>query len=174
MNRLIVLYTQGRHPKDIVRSYAHEMIHHIQNLEDRLGVITTTNTAEDDHLDGIEREAYEEGNIAFRNWTDSLHEGKVKDPFGLNAFGYEMARLGEEIIADEIKCDSCGWEWEIADGGNDLYICHKCRHDNTPQPLTEGRYDKLTNQLSRLAFELIKDGYNVGRKVVDETFTSRS
>jgi hypothetical protein len=29
----IVLYTEGRHPKDIVRSYAHEMIHHIQNLE---------------------------------------------------------------------------------------------------------------------------------------------
>ena len=25
----IVLYTEGRHPKDIVRSYAHEMIHHI-------------------------------------------------------------------------------------------------------------------------------------------------
>ena len=27
----IVLYTHGRHPKDIARSYAHEMIHHIQN-----------------------------------------------------------------------------------------------------------------------------------------------
>ena len=36
--------------------------------------------------------------------------------------------------------------------------------------LTEGRYDKFTNELSRLAFELIKDGYDVGRKVVDETF----
>jgi hypothetical protein len=168
--QMIVLYTQGRHPKDIVRSYAHEMIHHIQNLEDRLGNIQTTNTAEDDHLDGIEREAYEEGNIAFRNWTDSLQEGKVKDPFGLNAFAYEMARLGEEIIGDEIKCDSCGWEWEITDGGDDLFICHKCGHDNTPHPLTEGRYDKFTNELSRLAFELIKDGYDVGRKVVDETF----
>jgi hypothetical protein len=43
--QMIVLYTQGRHPKDIVRSYAHEMIHHIQNLEDRLGNIHTTNTA---------------------------------------------------------------------------------------------------------------------------------
>jgi hypothetical protein len=70
--QLIVLYTQGRHPKDIVRSYAHEMIHHIQNLEDRLGNITTTDTTEDSHLDNIEREAYEEGNIAFRNWTDSF------------------------------------------------------------------------------------------------------
>ena len=272
--QLIVLYTQGRHPKDIVRSYAHEMIHHIQNIEDRLGNIVTTNTTEDDHLEDIEREAYEEGNIAFRNWTDSLQEGKGgadtswtgadnetitlqdileltkdikivnlpteklapivlnwddnpeeierisqvkistqypilvmvdeqnkiqwildgnhraqkalraktktiptklikpsnlnskarkillgiideanlkgtmtfrnwadslqekknKDPFGLNAFAYELARLGEET-------------------------------------LNEGRYDKFTNELSRLAFELIKDGYDVGRKVVDETFS---
>ena len=40
----IVLYTEGRHPKDVVRSFAHEMIHHIQNLEDRLENISTTNT----------------------------------------------------------------------------------------------------------------------------------
>jgi hypothetical protein len=39
INKSITLYTYGRHPKDIVRSYAHEMIHHIQNLEDRLGDI---------------------------------------------------------------------------------------------------------------------------------------
>ena len=45
--KLIVLYTEGRHPKDIARSFAHEMIHHIQFLEDRLGKHTTTNTTED-------------------------------------------------------------------------------------------------------------------------------
>ncbi len=36
--------------------------------------------------------------------------------------------------------------------------------------LTEGRYDKLTNELSSFAFELMKDGYDVGKKVVDELF----
>ena len=70
--KVIVLYTLGRHPKDILRSFAHEMIHHIQNLEDRLGNIETTDTNADDHLETIEREAYEDGNITFRNWTDSI------------------------------------------------------------------------------------------------------
>ena len=37
--------------------------------------------------------------------------------------------------------------------------------------LTEGRYDKLANQLSSIAFEAIKDGYDVGKKVLDLTFT---
>ena len=40
----IVLYTEGRHPKDVMRSFVHEMIHHKQNLEGRLGRISTTNT----------------------------------------------------------------------------------------------------------------------------------
>jgi hypothetical protein len=133
INKSITLYTYGRHPKDIVRSYAHEMIHHIQNLEDRLGDITTTNTQEDDHLNDIEAEANLKGTMTFRNWTDSLQEKKNKDPFGLNQYARELAQGLEET-------------------------------------LTEGRYDKFTNELSRLAFELIKDGYDVGRKVVDETF----
>jgi len=68
----IVLYTEGRHPKDIVRSYAHEMVHHTQNLEGRLGNIQTTDTTADENLDAIEREAYLEGNMVFRNWTDSI------------------------------------------------------------------------------------------------------
>jgi len=72
----IVLYTEGRHPKDIVRSFSHEMIHHIQNLEGRLGNITTTNTQEDDKLNNIEAEANLKGTMTFRNWTDSLNEVK--------------------------------------------------------------------------------------------------
>lgn len=68
----VVLYTLDRHPKDILRSYAHELIHHHQNLSGTLNHSNTTNTNEDGDLDKIEREAYEQGNIMFRNWEDSL------------------------------------------------------------------------------------------------------
>lgn len=71
----IVLYILGRNPKDVLRSFSHEMIHHIQNIEGRLGNIQTTNTNEDDHLMEIEKEAYLKGNITFRNWEDSLKNG---------------------------------------------------------------------------------------------------
>jgi hypothetical protein len=50
------------------------MIHHIQNLEDRLGNITGTDTREDDHLTDIEREAYTDGNLTFRKWTETINE----------------------------------------------------------------------------------------------------
>ena len=70
--QLIALYTMNRHPKDILRSYAHELIHHHQNLNNTLDHGQTTNTNKDDALDRIEREAYETGNILFRNWEDSI------------------------------------------------------------------------------------------------------
>ena len=164
----IVLYTEGRHPKDIVRSFSHEMIHHIQNLEGRLGDITTTNTQEDDHLNNIEAEANLKGTMTFRNWTDSLNEA---------------------IVGEKIECDNCGWNWNIVDGGDDLFICHKCGHDNSPLDegfnknlgkdpfglnqfareiaegvLNEGRYDTLTNKLSSIAFESFKDIHDRGDK----------
>jgi hypothetical protein len=75
-NFTIILYTEGRHPKDIVRSFSHEMIHHIQNLEDRLGDVSTTNTMEDDNIDKLEQEANLIGTTTFRNWTDGLNESK--------------------------------------------------------------------------------------------------
>jgi hypothetical protein len=68
----ITLFTMNRHPKDVLRSFAHEMIHHEQNLDSRLNNIGTTNTNEGGDLPEIEREAYEKGNMMFRNWEDSI------------------------------------------------------------------------------------------------------
>ena len=71
-DKSITLYTKDRHPKDICRSFTHEMVHHEQNLEGRLNNINTTNTNEDGALPEIEKEAYEKGNIMLRNWEDSI------------------------------------------------------------------------------------------------------
>lgn len=122
-NRVIVLYTMGRHPKDIMRSYAHEMIHHMQNCEGRLGNVSTTDINEDDYLYELEKEANLLGTMTFREYTDSLTES---------------------IVKDRIVCDNCGWNWPIKDGGDDLYICHKCNHDNTPSLNEETESDILS------------------------------
>ena len=79
--QLVALYTMGRHPKDILRSYAHELIHHHQNLSGTLNHSNTTNTNEDGALEKIEREAYEEGNILFRNWEDSIKNSPLNETF---------------------------------------------------------------------------------------------
>ena len=105
----IVIYTEGRHPKDIVRSYAHEMIHHIQFLEDRLGDIPGTDTTSSEHLTKLEKEANLKGTMTFRNWTDTiLNEGKNKDPFGLIAYARELGQLNEKKSEYKIYLDMDG------------------------------------------------------------------
>lgn len=74
----IVLYTKGRHPKDVMRSFSHEMVHHMQNLEGKIQDIHTQNTNEDGNLSKLEEEAYLLGNMLFRNWEDSIKEKYYK------------------------------------------------------------------------------------------------
>lgn len=177
----IVLYTEGRHPKDIVRSYAHEMIHHIQNLEGRLGGITTTNTQEDDYLNKIEAEANLKGTMTFRNWTDSLNEdgkktsdknmddykksnnpsGKVKDPFGLNAYAYELARLNEGVYDSLVtKLTNLTIKKWVADYKADPKIKQSFIDIDIDEKDSKGREIEF-NYVGRLIFDKKVDGYEV-------------
>lgn len=70
-----MLYTQGRHIKDILRSLSHELVHHHQNCRGDFGDDANTNEGyaqNDEHLREMEREAYECGNMIFRDWEDNL------------------------------------------------------------------------------------------------------
>ena len=64
-------------------------------------------------------------------------------------------KLYEKVTKDSIICDNCGWDWKIKDGGDDLYICHKCDYDNTPK-LHEGRYDQEVSMQSRYIINIFK------------------
>jgi hypothetical protein len=90
-NKSITLFTYGRHPKDILRSFSHEMIHHIQNLENRLNNINTTNTTEDDYLSKLEEEAYLNGNMIFRNWEDKI-KNPIKEIYFLDSEKYNYPK----------------------------------------------------------------------------------
>jgi hypothetical protein len=45
----------------------------------------------------------------------------------------KLTDILNEIVKDGVvTCDKCNWNWNISDGGNQPYVCHKCGHDNTP------------------------------------------
>ena len=69
----IVLYITDRHPKDICRSFSHELVHHHQNERGDLemGDASSPTYAQDDkHMRRMEMEAYLKGNMLFRDWED--------------------------------------------------------------------------------------------------------
>ena len=70
----IMIFVDKRHPKDILRSISHELIHHMQNLRgdfDRDFDTSEGYAQNDPHLRNMEEEAYSAGNLCFRDWEDS-------------------------------------------------------------------------------------------------------
>ena len=71
----VVLYVDGRHHKDILRSLSHELVHHVQNCRgefDREFKTGAGYAQEDGHLRDMEKEAYLEGNLCLRDYEDRV------------------------------------------------------------------------------------------------------
>jgi hypothetical protein len=81
----ITIYVDGRHPKDIMRSFSHELVHHNQNENGQFANIVgqgDSNYAQTNpHLRKMEKEAYLKGNMCFRDWEDGY---KSSNPNILN------------------------------------------------------------------------------------------
>jgi len=70
----IHIFVTKRHPKDILRSLAHELIHHAQACDGKMDDDATSGAADenyilhDDYLKGLEEDAFKRGNLIFREW----------------------------------------------------------------------------------------------------------
>ena len=94
------LYTKGRHIKDVLRSLAHELVHHSQNCRGVFagGLPTVQGYAQEDgHLRDMEREAYEKGNMLFRDWEDGLKSGDTL---------FTEKSTGERLMEEKEKKES--------------------------------------------------------------------
>ena len=99
---MIKLFIHNRHIKDVLRSLSHELVHHYQNLENRLGAddYTGQEIIHDDKLMKLEEEAYLKGNIVFRSWTESLEENFDDKP---TEHMRKLIKIDETTIKNIIK-----------------------------------------------------------------------
>ena len=77
----IVIFVDHRHPKDILRSLAHELVHHKQNCDGHFDGMVSTDPGyaqRDQHMREMEGDAYRTGNIMlFRDWEDNCKQGSI-------------------------------------------------------------------------------------------------
>lgn len=74
-SKSVTVFVTNRHPKDIMRSLAHELVHHVQNLRgdlspEKCGDLGPGYAQTNKHMREMERQAFEQGNLCFRDWTD--------------------------------------------------------------------------------------------------------
>ena len=153
--RSVVLYVHNRHPKDVLRSLSHELVHHAQNCRgefDRESMVGEQGYAQKDpHLRKMEEEAYSVGNLVFRDFEDMMKEKTIYREFLEKGetldmshekwrnkelgtllseswgFGFDLNRLTEsEETVEEGMCSG------KRDDKNSCPGCPKC------QPMEEG------------------------------------
>jgi hypothetical protein len=78
----VTLFTLNRHPKDILRSLAHELTHHAQHcrgdFEDQEVSTEEGYAQKNPLLRKAEEEAYMQGGMLVRDWTDTLKSSDGK------------------------------------------------------------------------------------------------
>ena len=99
----IVLFVTDRHPKDVLRSFAHELIHHHQkcNGEDKdlnlsLTAFDPAYASHDEGLRKMEKQAFRWGNMIFRDWCDmkkTQRRGEMSDKKNV------LDQLTERVLA---------------------------------------------------------------------------
>jgi hypothetical protein len=87
--------------------------------------------------------------MALKNWNEDVYN--AMDSEINEKYKNEINRImpknkditfenGGDVIINptEIECHTCHWKWKVKDGGDDLFICHKCYTDNTKYYKFEG------------------------------------
>jgi len=76
----VTLYVTDRHPKDILRSLGHELVHHKQNCEgmfDDAGEMGEGYAQTDPHLRQMEIDANRDGSMCLRDFEDNLKKNNT-------------------------------------------------------------------------------------------------
>jgi hypothetical protein len=103
-DRSVTVYITNRHPTDILRSFAHEIIHHWQNERGQLTSETKPHyTQQDPQLRKKEMEAYLLGNILFRDWQDEQRYGPPETTPFLVSLNENMTVTNPTKLKDIIK-----------------------------------------------------------------------
>ncbi len=90
----VVLYVTNRHPKDILRSFAHELVHHKQNCEGRLSGLTAgEGYAQTELGDKLETEAYV-GSKLVRDYEDTRRNQMTTE---------ELKQQVEDIVKEYLE-----------------------------------------------------------------------
>ena len=70
--------------------------------------------------------------------------------------------FGKGGEVEMIECQNCGWDWKVSDGGDDLYICHKCNTDN--EFAKGGGVHTMPNGEVILKYVNFEDGWHINLK----------
>ena len=141
--KLIVLYIVNRHPKDVLRSFSHELVHHAQNCRGDLDDLTTAgHYAEDGKGREIEKEAYLKGNLNVRDWEDQKKftgENQMNEHYSIAK--EEFKRLVAETVKTVLDEKTKG-KFDDGDGKDEKCDYVDCEDKKDKEEMKESKQEE--------------------------------
>tara|TARA_Y100000593_G_scaffold11444_1_gene20556 strand:- start:90028 stop:91146 length:1119 start_codon:yes stop_codon:yes gene_type:complete len=192
----LTLFVDNRHPKDILRSLSHELVHHAQNCRGEFGgcdapgwnqaCVKDTGPGyaqKDPHMRNMELEAYTKGNIIFRDFEDLIKLGKINIKIDFNE-GDEQMSLKEwknnEINSLLLEKWGLTKEKRFAndpklDNDGDGVPKWADKDDNDPKVKKEGNLDEVEHDCAKHVRmkESGEEGYVVDHSLTEDGTVER-
>jgi len=193
----VTLYVTDRHPKDVMRSLSHELVHHTQNCRGdfkHMPEMGEGYAQNDEHLREMEREAYEVGNMCFRDWEDSIkqtiyfeHLQKGEKKMSIKdwknkeistllseAWGFKFNSLQEFDDFSEGADKNTGMSGVDGDDKDDTYMGH-VKEDTAEEAVTEAEEETVTEEEEPVNEEEIQEtgAKDTGASKGDESKTHK-
>jgi hypothetical protein len=157
--KLIVLYITDRHPKDVLRSFSHELVHHAQNCRGELDDLSTdAHYAKDGKGREIEEEAYLQGNLNLRDYEDSI---KYE---GVNKMKLTKSQL-KGLIEQTIE--------KITEGGGKPDFLDLDRDGDKKEPMKKAAKEKKAMDEDKEPFPSFAEWFKENRKKYATTSIAR-
>jgi len=156
----ITLYVTGRHPKDILRSFAHEMIHYCQDCENRLHQTYTTDINQDDYLRELEEEAYTRGNMYFRSWENSTSEKDIKE------YSLKLTESLEELMGESKSRYNVG----VKELAKKIFLDWKNQYSGYEETLTYSDNEAFLTSKTENTFYFELDANLTVKKTADQVY----
>ena len=111
-DKSISIFITNRHPKDILRSVAHELVHYQQDCDGRLSqhlekeLHDKRYAQNNPELRKFEEEAYLKGNMIFRDWEDNYKNQptkRIRITMNESKIRQVIRKLVSEILEEEKK-----------------------------------------------------------------------
>jgi peptidoglycan hydrolase-like protein with peptidoglycan-binding domain len=159
----ITIFVSQRHPKDILRSFAHELIHHGQNLNGELapekcGEMGPGYAQNNEYMRDLEMKAFRDGNLCFRDWEDTCKQQRssLKENKNQKENGKMTVKISKDmlkgIIGKILKEQEDNMSRELDGGMSTPDIASYPQIPGMSDPEVEEKGDKQERLLGKAGF----------------------
>jgi len=154
----ITIFVDNRHPKDMLRSLSHELVHHSQNCRgdfQQMGALEPGYAQKDPHLRRLEGEAYLLGNgFLVRDFEDSLKQNLTENKIMKGLTREQLETVLTKTLTRVMEESKLQEEEDVVEEGEETYN----RDEDMVEESVEEAKEEVVTEEEDITEETVEEG----------------